>query len=184
MTIFIPTIGSVLTLRSEWKFDLLIDEWRNIEFAKFIGLHDKNAHRMDIQRAAWREIRETAEPLHQKTAQVTLPAGTELKVDRIYIRRGSSGFDSISFYVQLPDPARPKAKMKTKRFFAALSEVNRIDGAWRDQADAPTIPLTSLTLEELNNREEAINRHLENIHEARREIINRGELNGTKRGKA
>jgi hypothetical protein len=47
----------------------------------------------------WREIRDKLD----NTVQVTLPVETLLKVDRIYIRKGASDFDSITFWATLKD---------------------------------------------------------------------------------
>lgn len=56
---------------------------------------------------------------------ITFPAGTVLKVDRIYIRKGSSDFSSISFWAHgLPTPLGKKPK--AARFWAKLQECNKI----------------------------------------------------------
>lgn len=50
--------------------------------------------------------------------RATLPEGTILTIDRIYIRKGKSDYDSISFYAQIPGIA------KKKRFWAKREDVN------------------------------------------------------------
>ncbi len=67
---------------------------------------------------------------------VTIPAGTILAIDRIYIRKGSSDFSSITFYAKnlgeiekmVDKWNKPKkAKRKALRFWAKLSDVNTIE---------------------------------------------------------
>ena len=53
-----------------------------------------------------------------QTLPLTFPPGTILSVDRLYIRKGQSGFDSISFRVIKGSP------IPTGRFWAKLDEVN------------------------------------------------------------
>lgn len=55
----------------------------------------------------------------------TLPKGTQLKIDRIYIRKGNEDYSSITFYIEdCPDKTfRPKKKI---RFWSKLDDVNNI----------------------------------------------------------
>lgn len=64
--------------------------------------------------------------------EITLPKGTDLKVDRIYIRKGISEYSSISFFIL----GFPKIETtsywgtKTKRnlrFWAKLNDCNKIE---------------------------------------------------------
>jgi hypothetical protein len=48
------------------------------------------------------------------------PAGTELKIDRIYIRKVISDYSSLSFWAKFPDDK------KKYRFWAKLEDVNNI----------------------------------------------------------
>lgn len=70
---------------------------------------------------------------YPKQAEVTLPKGTELALDRIYIRRGAEGYDSATFrVVDCPDkklaPKRAGGTLsRAPRFWAKLPEVNRIE---------------------------------------------------------
>jgi len=64
---------------------------------------------------------------------VTFPKGTQLKVDRIYIRKGASDFSSLSFYVIassiaaiMPVENQKGFKKGKKRFWAKLADVNKI----------------------------------------------------------
>lgn len=51
---------------------------------------------------------------------VTLPAGTVLKVDRIYIRKGMKDFSSLTFTAKLAN------MKKAARFWVKLRDVNRM----------------------------------------------------------
>jgi len=74
MTLFIPTVGTVLELVEDWTFPLH-EESRNHKFSKEFRL-------------GYREWVRTWGGDVERADLVTLPAGTRLKVDRIYIRKG------------------------------------------------------------------------------------------------
>jgi hypothetical protein len=82
----------------------------------------------------WRDACDKAE--YKLVLPVTIPAGTILAIDRIYIRKGSSDFSSITFYAKnlgeiekiVDKWHKPrKAKQKALRFWAKLSDVNTIE---------------------------------------------------------
>lgn len=114
MQIMIPTIGTILTLRVPWTF-VLVQEYRNQKFAN-------ESLRLGWEGSAgW-----SNEP---KTKEVTLPAGTQLKVARIYIRSSSKEFrefDSVTFIIVQPTGRAVKGALKG-RFFAKLADVNTMD---------------------------------------------------------
>lgn len=174
--IHIPKLGDKLTLRRPWKFKMLM-EHRNAIFAADLGLIAPIKSVWDFEM----DLRKTMKRGEERGKwDVELPYGTELIVDRVYIRKGGSEFDSVSFFVHAPRPAGCSGKGKKRRFFASLDDVNRIIGEWENQYSAPTEPLTSLTIEELDHRLHALEAHIARIHEARREIINRTGANGTR----
>ena len=72
MELFIPDIGTILKLEQDWQFTLY-PEYRN-------NLFDK----LDLK---------------IETQVVEIPKGTLVKVDRIYIKKGSSQFSSITFSI-------------------------------------------------------------------------------------
>lgn len=80
-------------------------------------------------------VLETIQDGNLYSMEVTLPAGTKLKVDRIYIRKGGSEYSSISFttgdlgsvVISASNPWRSDRKAKSLRFWAKLSECNNID---------------------------------------------------------
>jgi hypothetical protein len=107
-TLCIPTIGDEFVLEQEWTFTLH-EEHRNVDFAEVLGVTGWEPY-------PWRRP--------SKTHEVTLPKGTRLKVDRIYIRKGADEFGSLTFYCN-PHLKGAKAKGAIKgRFWAKLSDVN------------------------------------------------------------
>ncbi|MNV33655.1 hypothetical protein D3C71_1250320 [compost metagenome] len=68
------------------------------------------------------------------THSVTIVAGTELQLDRIYVRKGKEDFSSLSFMVVSspdkrlsPNPATKGFTKGKKRFWAKLDDCNRIE---------------------------------------------------------
>jgi len=64
------------------------------------------------------------------TVTITIPTGTQLKVDRIYIRKGMADFSSITFnIISSPDPRfNPGKGLKGKRrFWAKLHDANELE---------------------------------------------------------
>lgn len=51
----------------------------------------------------------------------TFPVGTSMKIDRIYIKKGSSDFNSVTFWVKLP------TVKKKYRLWLKLDDVNNIE---------------------------------------------------------
>jgi hypothetical protein len=88
----------------------------------------------------WKDYRawsDTCDEIGNDNLTVTLPAGTILAVDRIYIRKGASDFSSITFYAkELGEIIRPASrwstvkkskKIKALRFWAKLADCNTIE---------------------------------------------------------
>lgn len=111
--LYIPEIGDMLQLVSDWTFRLF-PEHRNDKFAQEYNIPGAGQW-------TWRDMR-TPTPI-----PCTLPAGTVLKVDRIYIRKGQEGFSSLTFYAYEASEvgkSRPKSR---GRFWAKLEDVNQIE---------------------------------------------------------
>ena len=179
--IFIPPIGSVITLGKPWNFTLYC-ELRNFDLGKRAGLLKVQTRRelaasqgrvlsgleergadepyrwtslwvakeeadraWDVYKAeceaAGRQPDWNRYPRDVAAAEITFPKGTDLKVDRIYIRRGCAGFDSVTFWADVPHGALVKVvptvkpetsftitldSRKKTRFWAKLAEVNHI----------------------------------------------------------
>jgi len=116
--IAIPTLGTELTLIEPWVFTLF-REGRNDDFmARYKGLE---------RRDMWGRTD------YMEPTTCSLPIGTKLVVDRIYIRRTGKGeFDSVTF--RLKKGAHPTEKKRIYgRFWAKLYDVNRIVCKWNDK---------------------------------------------------
>lgn len=115
----IPDIGTVVRLVEPWTF-AVYNEHRNDSLIELFNVPQKKTNR-------WEDYGNILD-------FVTLPAGTEMAVDRVYIRQGLEGFSSITFRVQKSDDERfyqtvTKKKTTTKvfrkcRFWAKLADVN------------------------------------------------------------
>lgn len=103
MKLYIPALGDHLKLTAPWTFSLYA-EYRNESLFSHLGL--------PFARGYGRNLPKT---------HVTLSTGTELGIDRIYIRRGNKEFDSITFNL-----LGVKGKGRV-RFWAKLSDVNTIE---------------------------------------------------------
>ena len=114
--ISIPALRSELTLLQPWVFSLFY-EYRNDDFAKKI---DKDYSHI------------TGEERWSGSQTVVIPAGTKLTVDRIYIRKGGGGFDSVTFRIKKGSWAGGDKK-KYGRFWAKLFDVNRIVCEWNEE---------------------------------------------------
>ena len=143
MRLLIPTIGTVLTLTKDWTFRLH-EERRNQKFA--------NQPLLNLDYSWWPGGQHVPDPTPQlprrtkwvenkgKAQDITLPAGTKLKVARIYIRNGGKdmkSYDSVTFTCN-GDIKGKKGKTVLKgRFWAKLIDVNSMDIAF----DAMTTPI-------------------------------------------
>lgn len=115
-SLYIPTIGDSFTLAEDWTFTLH-DEYRNTDMRSII---EGEAFQQLVLRHNWKDV------------QVTLPKGSVLKVDRIYIRKGVGDYDSITFWLtDCPNKAwAPKKAGGTAagrgRFWVKLADANNI----------------------------------------------------------
>jgi hypothetical protein len=99
MKLFIPPLGTELELSEPWMFKLY-DEYRNSNMMELMNLNSQPYR--------------YGEPI--KTFDMVIPIGTVLKVDRIYIRKGASEFDSVTL--------RTKIGKKSIRFWVKLADFN------------------------------------------------------------
>lgn len=111
-TLFIPEIGTQFRLAMDWTFTLYAES-RNAKFGAGQGLHTYYKY--------------SFEGGELETKEVTLPAGTLLKLSRIYVRQGSkaSGFSSVTFRAWGPKPEKGKPK-GLGLFWVKLDDANRI----------------------------------------------------------
>lgn len=118
MRLFIPEIGTKLRLTKPWTFRLFSEE-RNETLFKRLGLEmaPRYVPRGDGT-MKWNDR-------SGHFVEATLPAGTLLTVDRVYIRHGASDYSSLTF--RMPkEPIKGAKFKKCVRFWAKLADVNRI----------------------------------------------------------
>lgn len=82
--------------------------WRNygMNYAEALAFYQKNRHLLENK------------PKYGTTTEITLPKGTILEVDRVYIRQGNARCSSVTFKI--------RQNKKVLRFWAKLEEVNQI----------------------------------------------------------
>ncbi len=110
----IPTIGTKLRLTKNWTF-VLYAEGRNWDFGARVGARDEDV--TSRWKGGWKG----------EQNQITLPKGTILTVDRIYIRHGARDFDSITLRIVKGDCP---TKTIWGRFWAKLGDMNRVVCEW------------------------------------------------------
>lgn len=106
MNLFIPSIGNMITLTQDWEFNIE-EEYRNAKFLQSVFPNQK--------------IDGWAYP--PKTFKFCFKAGSVLKIDRIYIRKGKAEYDSITFTLQHDSSGEIKKK---PRFWVKLTDANTI----------------------------------------------------------
>jgi hypothetical protein len=96
--------------------------------------------------AAYKNWRERADKLAIENLEVTFPVGTVLAVDRIYIRKGSSDYSSITFYAKGLGESELKnrwsgrtTKWKAQRFWAKLQDCNNIEFELLDEKEVMSV---------------------------------------------
>lgn len=137
--LIMPTIGTKLILTKNWTFSL-VPESRNFSVWEHFFPNTRPA---DYQLVPTYNAKGKWNGWKQdwgcSPKPVTLPKGTELRVDRVYIRQKLGEYDSITFQIiSWPGKAVGKAAFgRTKlRFWAKLSDVNNIFCNW-NQATLP-----------------------------------------------
>lgn len=137
MRLCIPHIGTSLVLQDDWTFRLFYER-RNMAFLKSLPVVTFDQHgRIDLSKFL-RSPEFEAEPHHFSWSggdlyylDYTLPEGTHLKVDRIYVRKGKGydRFDSVTVCVNTHlTPAKARKQGLTRgRFWAKLADVNRAE---------------------------------------------------------
>lgn len=157
--LFVPEIGTVLTLTSPWMFKLYYES-RNSDLYEQLGLIDYKNPLNDFLVKPMLDGKVVDEKVDYWQREkcywlLDLPKGTQLTVDRIYIRKGAKDFSSLSFLIK-NDKNMPAAvdvqipvfvadgtyntrwqktkwikppfnKAAKKRFWAKLGDVNRIE---------------------------------------------------------
>lgn len=126
----IPDIGDRLRLVQPWEFRL-VWERRNEKFAENIGVLEYSEDGWDATKWNGIEVgsnqrRYSDESMYaslEHAARVTIPAGSILNVDRIYIRKGISDYSSVTFTLKKGNCVD---KTMHGRFWAKLADVNEM----------------------------------------------------------
>jgi hypothetical protein len=126
--LYIPALGDRIKLTADWTF-LLFPESRNMSLYTHLKIEYPRTF-FDV-----------------KPVKVTLPAGTELGIDRIYIRRGNKDFDSITFNLLGVPTQKLYGPRVRVRFWAKLAAVNTIEF----ESLLSNIQLEDTSLEEEND---------------------------------
>lgn len=121
--LFIPACGDRLTLVKPWAFTLYLER-RNVKFAEELGLKEKTP------KGSWASSVYAAPRSNKlKTVEVTLPSGTELEIDRLYIRtfnkariQEGDDYDSVTFKVVQEGKGK-----RNQRFWVKLSATADIE---------------------------------------------------------
>jgi len=110
MKAFIPELGSELKVEKDWTFELYL-EHRNSDVALADGRNTSYSWQNELD-----------------SYSRTLPAGTKLEVDRIYVRKGLKEFSSVTLkIIETTDQALVKAKGNRNnygRFWVKLADFN------------------------------------------------------------
>jgi hypothetical protein len=139
MKMFIPACGDRFTLTKDWAFTLIFED-RNQKYLEKLGHLPKKAdYNMLWENNDWHSR-------CRKTVEHSLPEGTVLECDRVYIRQFSKSaindeddFDSITFRVINPKNGKP---VTNTRFWVKLVDANEIefkldpDSKYRDRVKA------------------------------------------------
>lgn len=128
MNLFIPACGDRLTLTEPWSFDLYLES-RNIKFAHALKVLDMKAER-------WNQTDANGK---LKRVPVSLPAGTVLECDRVYIRsfnksrvRLDNDYDSVTWKVIVKDKGKGRFWVKLPACYEIHYELS-IDSLYRDR---------------------------------------------------
>ena len=112
MKMLIPNTKTELILLEPWTFRLFY-EGRNHQLLLCVGV-DLGQMRYQDRYVSWG----TSSELNH--TQATLPAGTVLRVSRVYIRQGTADtFDSLTFQIKMCPNKAYKG-----RFWAKLGDIN------------------------------------------------------------
>jgi len=143
MKLYIPELGDQITLDKDWTFTLEVEcrnqIWDHLPYLSKLPATIKQKYpgwEMDYYIGYMGDaiIKDTktgftkridAKPLIG-IIKITLPKGTVLIVDRIYIRKGAKEFSSVTFRIK--STTHPDlAGKKRNRFWAKLADVNTME---------------------------------------------------------
>lgn len=126
MQINVPRLGDTLILDQDWNA-LVYDEYRNTGFLENL-LELKNYTDYNDRRRVLNQFYGVEDTptyyRHTEPALVPIPAGTNLVVERIYIRKGATDYDSITF--RIPKGGCPMNKNMVGRFWVKIDNANQL----------------------------------------------------------
>ena len=114
MKLFIPAIGDKIKLTTDWTFTVH-PEYRNHALYEM-------AAKQQITDFLWEGVKSQYGP-----KQFTLPAGVTLAVDRIYIKKGSPDYNSVTFRIPKKGTDNPP-HFAGLRFWVKLKDANTVEG--------------------------------------------------------
>lgn len=128
MILCMPTVGQKVRVLDgqDWSFKLY-QESRNDSMYAYVGKRLKPEHLRGFYddfvggEAAYYE--DDKEP-DRKSIPVSLPGGTVLTIDRIYLRKGAGEYDSVTFILNGAKLPGKKGVHARVRFWVKLEDVN------------------------------------------------------------
>jgi hypothetical protein len=132
MRLFIPPLGTVVRLTSAWTCTIH-REGRNWDVRRALVAHAQGETGAQPPTGDWWARYSAQSNDRDGSLSMTLPEGTVLKVDRIYVRSGQGDFDSVTFLIKdSPDKRFVGKKGKgtfdgKPRFWVKLHEANAIE---------------------------------------------------------
>jgi len=117
MKLFIPAIGTKIKLTMPWTFTLN-REYRNESLYRF---HCMSVGDTPEENWAW-------DWNSSKTGaiQFTMPSGITLIIDRIYIKKPSPQYNSVTF--RIPKKYGNPPRIEGCRFWVKLNDANNVEG--------------------------------------------------------
>jgi len=128
--LFIPDVGEELKLVDDWRFTTIC-EYRNESLFDAFDVPTEERYSRFGDDDHWK--RAGFDRYNPRPASFVLPAGTILKVDRVYIRKGISDYSSLTFLVSQSPEKRVLTKKhggsapKAVRFWVKLAETRNIE---------------------------------------------------------
>lgn len=121
MKVFIPTVGQRVKLVADWTFPLYWEDRNDSLFTHLsIDRPERRTFYDNFEGGREAYLQPTLTRRKLRSSPATLPEGTVLTIDRIFIRKGMEDFDSITFVLNKPKGV----KGPMVRFWARLDDVN------------------------------------------------------------
>jgi hypothetical protein len=148
MKLFIPTIGVQLKLVAPAVLKIHFED-RNKKLLSQFGINDVGSWSRSVYKADDKLIKLFGSVQGTDFLTVTLPEGSILSIDRIYIRKSVGDYDSITFNL-LARKGKEKKSFPYGRFWVKLDDANSLD-----------VEVVKTVEEVKENREERRNKAIE-----------------------